>query len=153
MSPSLNSKLRSLILADQSMGLNMSPKVERQSAADFFAPEPESATSITNNVIETPRVAHASFVAPTVAFTGGAATQDAKGIACSSTMQWGFTRDLPTSMQERREALLEIQSRHDATCALCQKNKSNIEFSETWTHDPQKMSHPTYCKKMPKNKP
>ena len=110
------------------MGLNMSPKVERQSAADFFAPEPEpeSATSITNNVIETPRVAHASFVAPTSAFTGGAATQDAKGIACSSTMQWGFTRDLPTSMQERREALLEIQTRHDATCALCQKNKSKI---------------------------
>ena len=110
------------------MGLNMSPKVERQSAADSFAlePAPASANPIVNNVIETPRVARASFVAPTVAFVGGAATQDAKGIACSSTMQWGFTRDLPTSMQERREALLEIQTRHDATCALCQKNKSNI---------------------------
>lgn len=106
------------------MGLNMSPKVERQSAAGFFAPEP--ATPVANNVIENPRVAQVAFVAQPVAFVGGAASQDAKEIACSSTMQWGFTRDLPTSMQERREALLEIQTRHDKTCALCQKNKSNI---------------------------
>ena len=126
MSPSLNSKFRSLTLADQSMGLNMSPKVERQSTSDIFTP----AIPITSNVIETPRAAHAAFVAPSVAppsaLVDGAVTQDAKGIACSSTMQWGFSRALPTSMQERRDALLEIQTRHDSTCAFCQKNKSNI---------------------------
>ena len=126
MSPSLNSKFRSLTLADQSMGLNMSPKVERQSTSDIFTP----AIPITSNVIETPRAAHAVLVAPSVAppsaLVDGAVTQDAKGIACSSTMQWGFSRALPTSMQERRDALLEIQTRHDSTCAFCQKNKSNI---------------------------
>ncbi len=34
-------------------------------------------------------------------------------------MQWGITRALPHSLQEREDALQEICARHDATCPLC----------------------------------
>ena len=39
--------------------------------------------------------------------------------ANSSAVQWGLTRALPETVQDRTAALNEIRTRHDATCPLC----------------------------------
>ena len=129
MSPSINSKLRSLTLADQAMGLNMSPKVADMASLQHAVP---TQSPIQRDLPKTlPAVApaqlpqHAAVQARQQSMEDPV-VQDFKGIAFSATMLWGVAQVLPVSMQERRDALIEIQTRHNATCACCQKNASNI---------------------------
>ena len=141
MSPSINSKLRSLTLADQAMGLNMSPKVADMASLQHAVPTqspiqrdvpktlPKTLPKILPDTL--PAVApaqlpqHAAVQARQQSMEDPV-VQDFKGIAFSATMLWGVAQVLPVSMQERRDALIEIQTRHNATCACCQKNTSNI---------------------------
>ncbi len=134
MSPSINSKLRSLILADQAMGLTMAPKfspldVQASSSqasssvsmpAQNFTPAhvaPPFTSLAQERVFEENIRVDISDVQATVAkqFVVNAIPAGAN----ASAVQWGLTRALPETLQERTAALNEIRTRHDATCPLC----------------------------------
>jgi DNA polymerase len=134
LSPSINSKLRSLILADQAMGLTMAPKfsprdVEASSSpaissvsmpAENFSPAhvaPPLASLAQERVNAENVRADSSHVHATGA---KASVVNAIPLAAnSSAVQWGLTRALPETLQERTAALNEIRTRHDAACPLC----------------------------------
>ena len=134
LSPSINSKLRSLILADQAMGLTMAPKfspldVQASSSqasssvsmpAQNFTPAhvaPPFTSLAQERVFEENIRVDISDVQATVAkqFVVNAIPAGAN----ASAVQWGLTRALPETLQERTAALNEIRTRHDATCPLC----------------------------------
>ena len=51
------------------------------------------------------------------------------------TIQWGVTRELPQTLQERRDALDEIRARHNATCPLClAARQQDIVFGQGSAH-------------------
>ena len=55
--------------------------------------------------------------------------------AHSPTMQWGVTRQLPQTLQERSDALKEIRARHNATCPLClAARQQDIVFGQGSAH-------------------
>lgn len=50
-------------------------------------------------------------------------------------MQWGVTRQLPQTLQERSDALEEIRARHNATCPLClAARQQDIVFGQGSAH-------------------
>jgi uracil-DNA glycosylase family 4 len=134
LSPSINSKLRSLILADQAMGLTMAPKFSPRDGEASSSPASSSVSMPAENF--TPAHVTPSFTslaqervnAENVhsdisdVHTTGAKASVANAIpsgANASAVQWGLTRALPETVQDRTAALNEIRTRHDATCPLC----------------------------------
>lgn len=134
MSPSINSKSRSLILADQAMGLSMSPKCSPLDMDSNLSPATLASTTPTAKNTSSPTAqshsnATADISSAETFRAGNAPLEIARSnvvIANSltvgahvSAMQWGITRALPHTLPERRDALNEIRARHDATCPLC----------------------------------
>ena len=134
MSPSINSKLRSLILADQAMGLTMVPKFSPLDVQTSSSPASSSVSMPAENF--TP--AHVAPLLTSLAQervnaknvrsdtsdvqATRAKASDMNAIPTgenSSAVQWGLTRALPETLQDRTAALNEIKARHDATCPLC----------------------------------
>ena len=134
MSPSINSKLRSLILADQAMGLTMAPKFSPLDAQASSSPANSSvsmpaqnftpahvAPPFTSLAQERVNVENIRADISDVQATRAQAS-DVNPIPTgenSSAVQWGMTRALPETLQDRTAALNEIRARHDATCPLC----------------------------------
>jgi DNA polymerase len=55
--------------------------------------------------------------------------------AHSPAIQWGVTRELPQTLQERSDALEEIRARHNATCPLCLAvRQQDIVFGQGSAH-------------------
>ncbi len=134
MSPSINSKLRSLILADQAMGLTMAPKFSPLDVQTSSSPASSSVSMPAQNF--TP--AHVAPLLTSLAKervnaenvrsdisdvqATRAKASDVNAIPTGenfSAVQWGLTRALPETLQDRTAALNEIRARHDATCPLC----------------------------------
>ena len=150
MSPSINSKLRSLILADQAMGLTTSPKFPLQDMRAVSATTTLETATLTAKNTSTP-VAHSHL-----SNTANTASDDSLHAAISNVqtarvnvviansnsvgahspaMQWGVTRELPQTLQERSDALEEIRARHNATCPLClAARQQDIVFGQGSAH-------------------
>lgn len=150
MSPSINSKMRSLVLADQAMGLTMSPKFSSKDMDVHAAPE----TSKTTTPAPTNSPAPVAQSHPNMNMNDSIDESFRAGIpnveparakvdiansntlaAYSPTMQWGVTRELPQTLQERSDALEEIRARHNATCPLClAARQQDIVFGQGSAH-------------------
>ena len=150
MSPSINSKMRSLVLADQAMGLTMSPKFSSKDMDVHAAP----ATLKTASPTPTNSPAPVAQSHPNMnmndsideSFRAGIPNLESARVkvviansnsvgALSPTIQWGVTRELPQTLQERRDALEEIRARHNATCPLClAARQQDIVFGQGSAH-------------------
>lgn len=134
LSPSINSKLRSLILADQAMGLTMAPKFSPLDVQASSSPASSSVSMPAQNFtpahvappftsLAQERVAAENIRADISDAQANIAKESVVNAipagANASAVQWGLTRALPETLQDRTAALNEIRTRHDATCPLC----------------------------------
>lgn len=134
LSPSVNSKLRSLILADQAMGLTMAPKFSQLDLDAHSVPTTSSvsmpAEQIKSAPVEPPSTTRTHEISNEQNVSERISNLNAARVTVQSVnkttvganahaMQWGMTRALPETLQERINALNEIRTRHDATCPLC----------------------------------
>lgn len=142
--------MRSLVLADQAMGLTMSPKFSSKDMDVHAAPE----TSKTTTPAPTNSPAPVAQSHPNMNMNDSIDESFRAGIpnveparakvdiansntlaAYSPTMQWGVTRELPQTLQERSDALEEIRARHNATCPLClAARQQDIVFGQGSAH-------------------
>ncbi|MCE9618928.1 MAG: uracil-DNA glycosylase [Planctomycetes bacterium] len=118
MSPSINTRLQSLNLADQAMGLKSVPAHRAQPAPNLGG-EPVRENVQTQAVRAPSDTMSEKPLQTPIPRATSPAPKAAGGIAGSASMQWGLARPLPNSLQERNAALEEIRARHDSTCPLC----------------------------------